>query len=324
MSLKVDYSSVRQALERIDRVVHHTPVMTSKTLNNITGYEIFLKCENFQRGGAFKFRGAYNTICQLTKEEKEKGVIAFSSGNHAQAVALASKLLGVHAVNCMPSDSPSIKKEAAKGYGGESIFYDRFRENREEIASRFSEEKGMSLIPPYDDPRVIAGAGTAALELLQEVESLDTIVVPIGGGGLISGTSIAAHGFNSKTRIFGVEPESANDTLISLRKRNRISIDPSNTIADGLRATTPGTLTFPIIQEHVEDIVTVTDDEIMRAIYFAVTRLKIIMEPSAAVTLAALLANRFPIQKKRIGVIVSGGNIDPLLLAEVCQLNSEF
>ncbi|WP_333639816.1 threonine/serine dehydratase [Laceyella tengchongensis] len=274
-----------------------------------------MKCENFQRGGAFKFRGAYNAISQLSREEKKRGVVAFSSGNHAQAVALAAKELGIHAVNYMPIDSPSIKKEAMKEYGGEVVFYDRINEDREAIARKFSEEKGMTIIPPFDDPRVVAGAGTSALELLQDVGTVDVMMVPIGGGGLISGTSIAAHGFDARIKVIGVEPEGAHDTLLSLRAGKRVGIPPSNTIADGLRATIPGRFTFPIIEKHVENIVTVNDDEIIEAMRFAMTRLKMVVEPSGAVTLAALLSKRLPFKNKRVGIIISGGNVDPSLVA---------
>lgn len=274
-----------------------------------------MKCENFQRRGAFKFRGAYNAISQLSREEKKRGVVAFSSGNHAQAVALAAKELGIHAVNYMPIDSPSIKKEAMKEYGGEVVFYDRINEDREAIARKFSEEKGMTIIPPFDDPRVVAGAGTSALELLQDVGTVDVMMVPIGGGGLISGTSIAAHGFDARIKVIGVEPEGAHDTLLSLKAGKRIAIPPSNTIADGLRATIPGRFTFPIIEKHVENIVTVNDDEIIEAMRFAMTRLKMVVEPSGAVTLAALLSKRLPFKNKRVGIIISGGNVDPSLVA---------
>lgn len=314
MKSEVCFSSVQEALERINGVAHRTPVMTSRILNQITGREVYMKCENFQRGGAFKFRGAYNAICQLSKEEKERGVVAFSSGNHAQAVALAAKELGIYAVNCIPKDSPSIKKEAVKEYGGEVIFFDRFKEDREAIARELSDEKGLVVIPPFDDPRIVAGAGTVALELLQEVGTLDAIVVAVGGGGLISGSSIAAHGFDAKIQMIGVEPEGAHDTLLSLKAGKRIAIAPSNTIADGLRATVPGELTFPIIRKHVENIITVTDDEIKQAMLFAMTRLKIVLEPSGAVSLAALLSGRLPLKYQRIGIILSGGNVDPQMM----------
>jgi threonine dehydratase len=309
---------IQEAFGRLKGIANQTPVMTSRTLNRLTGQQVFLKCENFQRGGSFKFRGAYNTISQLTPEQKQKGIVAFSSGNHAQGVALAANILGIQAMNCMPQDAPSIKVQATKGYGVEVVFYDRQRENREEIAEKWSEEKGMTIIPPFDDPRIISGAGTAALELLKEVGELDAIIAPIGGGGLISGTALAAHGINPSIRIFGVEPEGAEDTLLSLQAGKRITIDPPHTIADGLRVTTPGHITFPIIQQHIEQVITVTDHEIMEALRFALTRLKIVIEPSSAVALAAVLTGRLPLKEnKRIGVIISGGNVDPSLLAKL-------
>lgn len=315
MKRNVSFSDVLEALERLNGVAHRTPVVTSRILNKMSDQEVYVKCENFQRGGAFKFRGAYNAISQLSREEKKRGVVAFSSGNHAQAVALAAKELGILAVNYMPIDSPSIKKEAMKEYGGEVVFYDRINEDREAIARKFSEEKGMTIIPPFDDPRVVAGAGTSALELLQDVGTLDVMMVPIGGGGLISGTSIAAHGFDARIKVIGVEPEGAHDTLLSLKEGKRVAIPPSNTIADGLRATIPGRFTFPIIEKHVENIVTVNDDEIIEAMRFAMTRLKMVVEPSGAVTLAALLSKRLPFKNKRVGIIISGGNVDPSLVA---------
>ncbi|TCS95455.1 pyridoxal-phosphate dependent enzyme [Hazenella coriacea] len=318
MHLEPTFTSVQQAFERIQGIVHRTPVITSRTLNEMTGYEVFLKCENFQRAGAFKFRGAYHTLSQLTDEEKQRGVVAFSSGNHAQAVALAAKILGIRAVNCMPLDSPSIKVEAAKGYGGEIVFYDRLREDREAIARKFSEGQGMTLIRPFDDPRIIAGAGTAALELMQEVEEVDAWVVPVGGGGLISGTSIAAHGVSPTTRIIGVEPKDADDTRLSLRVGKRVEITPPKTIADGLRVVSPGEVTFPIIQKHVEEIVTVSDDEIKEAMRFAMSRLKLIIEPSGAVGLAALLSGRNPLKGcKRMGLMISGGNVDLAMIKNI-------
>lgn len=315
--MALSYSSVQEAWIRLKGVAHQTPVITSKTLNKMTGKEVYIKCENFQRGGAFKFRGAYHAIQQLSDEEKKKGVVAFSSGNHAQAIALAAKFSGIRAVLCMPSDSPAIKKAAVQSYGGEIVFYDRLKEDRETIAQRFSEEEGMALIPPFDDPRVIAGAGTAALEFLDEVGTLDAIIVPVGGGGLISGSALAAHGVDPSISIIGVEPEGAEDTYLSMKAGKRIQIAPPDTIADGLRTVTPGKITFPIIQQYVEDIVSVSDEEIKEAILFAMTRLKIVLEPSGAVPLAALISRRIPISKKRIGLIVSGGNIDPSLITDI-------
>lgn len=314
MNIDIDFSSIQEAVNRLNGIAHHTPVMTSRTLNRLTGQEVFIKCENFQCGGSFKFRGAFNAIHQLSNDEKQKGIVAFSSGNHAQAVALAAQKMEIKAIVCMPTDSPSIKKYAVKSYGGEVVLYDRMIEDREAIAQRISEENGMTVIPPFDDPRIITGAGTVAFDFLREVKKLDAIVVPVGGGGLISGTSIAVHGLDSRIKVIGVEPSGAHDTYLSLEAGKRISIESPNTIADGLRATIPGKMTFPIIMKHVESIVTVTDDEIIKAIRFAFTRLKIVIEPSGATSLAALLFKRISPRYKRIGVIISGGNVDPLIL----------
>ncbi|SFJ75408.1 threo-3-hydroxy-L-aspartate ammonia-lyase [Thermoflavimicrobium dichotomicum] len=312
----MEYATIRAAYERIREVVHQTPVITSRTLNQITGKTIFLKCENFQRGGAFKFRGAYNTIMQLSEEEKRHGVVAYSSGNHAQAVALAARLCGTRAVICMPEDCPAVKLEATKGYGAEIVLYDRHAEDREEVAKKLAEERGLTIIPPYDHPSIIAGAGTAALELLEQVSDLDAVMTAVGGGGLISGTSLATHGKDPAIRIYGVEPDTADDARQSLKQGERVMIAPPATIADGLRSQVLGELTFPMVKEHVADILTVTDEEILAAVQFALLRLKIVIEPSGAVPLAAALFHKLPSQVKRIGIIISGGNIDPQVLSE--------
>ncbi|OYD06708.1 pyridoxal-phosphate dependent enzyme [Paludifilum halophilum] len=308
------YELVRNAGQRLKNVAHRTPVFTSLTLNNRAGSEVYLKCENLQRGGAFKFRGAYNTISRLSPEQRRRGVIAFSSGNHAQAVALASKTLGVSAVICMPKDAPGVKVEATRDYGAEIIFYDRMTEDREEVARRIAEERQLTLIPPYNHPHIMAGAGTAALELLREVPDLDAVLAPVGGGGLLSGTAVAAKGISPDTRIFGAEPEQADDTRQSFYAEKRISIPAPDTLADGLRITIPGEQTFPVIRRHAEDIVTVSESMIREALYFALLRLKLVIEPSGVVPLAALINRRLPDNLRRIGVVVSGGNIDPAVL----------
>jgi threonine dehydratase len=315
----ISFGDILAARERLRGVAHVTPVITSHTLDAQAGRTVFLKCENLQRGGAFKFRGAYNPISQLNPAERERGVIAFSSGNHAQGVALAARLLGAPAVICMPDDAPAVKVAATRGYGAEVIFYDRQKDDRDSIARGIAQQRGMTLVPPYDDPRIMAGAGTAALELVEEVADLDAVLVPIGGGGLIAGSSIAVHGSNPAIRIFGVEPAGADDTLRSLRAGERVGIAPPSTIADGLRVAKPGALTFPAVQRHVEDIVIVTDDEILEAVRFALLRLKLVIEPSGAVPLAALLSGRLPQEVKRVGAIISGGNIDPPVLARLWQ-----
>jgi threo-3-hydroxy-L-aspartate ammonia-lyase len=311
----INFDDIRAAQQRLRGVAHITPVVTSRTLDEQAGRTVFLKCENLQRGGAFKFRGAYNTISQLVPEARTRGVLAFSSGNHAQGVALAARLLGAPAVICMPDDAPAVKVTATRGYGAEVIFYDRLKDDRDAVARGIAAERGMTLVPPYDDLRIMAGAGTAALELVEHVPDLDAALVPIGGGGLIAGSAIAIHGANPKTRIFGVEPAGADDTLQSLRAGERVGIAPPSTIADGLRVAKPGALTFPVVQRHVEDILVVSDDEILDAVRFALLRLKMVVEPSGAVTLAALLFGRLPSEVSRVGAIISGGNIDPPVLA---------
>jgi threonine dehydratase len=318
----VTLGDVRAAHERLRGVANVTPVATSRTLDAIAGRSVFLKCENLQRGGAFKFRGAYNTIRQLPAEARRRGVVAFSSGNHAQGVALAAKLLDAPAVICMPNDAPAVKVAATRGYGAEVIFYDRIKDDREAFARRVAIERGMTLVPPYDHPHIMAGAGTAALELLEAVPDLDAIIVPIGGGGLIGGTAIAAHGVCPAVRVFGVEPADGDDTLRSLRAGERVRIPPPRTVADGLRITMPGALTFPIVQRHVADVVLVSDEEILEAVRFALLRLKLVVEPSGAAPLAALLAGRLPANIRRVGAILSGGNIDPPLLGRLWPVDS--
>jgi threonine dehydratase len=315
----IGFDDILSARERLHNVANLTPVMTSRTLDGLAGRQVFLKCENLQRGGAFKFRGAYNTISQLPEDARARGVLAFSSGNHAQGVALAARLLRVPAVICMPSDAPPIKVAATRGYGAEVIFYDRLRDDRETFARRIADERGMELVPPYDHPQIMAGAGTAALELLEQVPDLDLVVAPIGGGGLIAGTAIATHGLRPSTQVIGVEPEGADDTLRSLQAGERTRIPPPATIADGLRITMPGALTFPVVRRHVAEVVAVDEAAILEAIRFALLRLKLVIEPSGAVVLAAALSGRLPAGARRAGLIVSGGNIDPELLGSLWQ-----
>lgn len=317
MTDAISFADVLAARDRLRGVAHLTPVATSRTLDALTGRAVFLKCENLQRGGAFKFRGAYTMISRLPDEARRRGVVAYSSGNHAQGVALAARLLDAPAVICMPSDAPAVKVEATRGYGAEIVFYDRMRDDRAALAQRIAEERGATLVPPYDHPHIMAGQGTAALELLEQVEGIDTLVVPVGGGGLISGCAVAAHGMNPAIQVIGVEPEDADDTRRSLEAGERITIPPPATIADGLRVTTPGALTFPIVQRHVAQIVTVSDDEIREAIRFVMLRMKLVVEPSGAAGVAAALASRLPDSARRVGVIVCGGNIDPPLLASL-------
>jgi len=303
------FSSVQAAAGRLRGVAHRTPVLTSHTLDELVGGSVFLKCENFQRMGAFKFRGAYNRIVQLDAQARAHGVVAFSSGNHAQGVALACKLLGIHATVVMPSDAPASKTAATRDYGAEIVFYDRHKSHRAEIAKDLCEERGATLIPPFDDPEIVAGAGTAALELLADVPDLDVIVTPVGGGGLLSGTALAAHGINSSIELHGVEPEAGNDFQQSLARGEIVHIDVPKTIADGLQTQAPGEITFPIVRDHVKSIVTVNDDQLRGAMRFAFERMKLAIEPSGAAGLAAVMARFLP-AGKRIGIIISGGNID--------------
>ncbi|GAB4215993.1 MAG: pyridoxal-phosphate dependent enzyme [Roseiflexaceae bacterium] len=313
----ISIEDVRQAQARLQGVAHRTPVVSSRTLDQQAGRPVLLKCENLQRGGAFKFRGAYNTISQLPDAVRARGVAAFSSGNHAQGVALAAQILGIPAVICMPDDAPAVKVAATRGYGAEVLFYDRQSADREAFARAVAEERGLTLVPPYDDLQIMAGAGTAALELLEQAPEVDILLVPIGGGGLIAGSAVAAHGVKPGLRLFGVEPESADDTRQSLHAGERRCIPPPPTIADGLRVTVPGRLTFPVVQQHVEEVLTVSDEEIRAAVRFAIERLKMVIEPSGAATLAVALAGRLPPGSGAAGLLISGGNIDPALLAQM-------
>ena len=306
----VTIEHVRAAARRLEGIAHRTPVMTSRTLNARTGAQIFLKCENFQRMGAFKFRGAYNRIVQLNADERRAGVVAFSSGNHAQGVALASKLLGVPAVIVMPDDAPKAKIDATREYGAEIVFYDRHRSHRAEIAQRICAEREATLVPPFDDPHIIAGAGTAVLELMEEVEGLEAIVTPVGGGGLLSGSAVAAHGFDSDVEIYGVEPQAGNDFQQSLDRGEIVHIEVPRTIADGLQTQAPGEITFATIRAHRGTIVTISDEQLRDAMRFAFERLKIVIEPSGAAGIAAILFGKIPVAGKRIGVVISGGNVD--------------
>ena len=313
----VTLQDVRDAAKRIDGVAHHTPVIRSRTLDALVGAEVFIKAENLQRIGAFKFRGAYNAIRRLPAEQLARGIAAYSSGNHAQAVALSARELGTTAVIVMPADTPRSKLDAVAGYGAEIITYDRYTGNREQIGERLAAERGLALIPPYEHPDVIAGQGTAALELLEEVGDLDALVVPVGGGGLIAGSATAAKGLQPGIRVVGVEPAAGDDTHRSLAAGERVRIPVPRTIADGQAAPIPGELTFSINRRLVDEIVLVTDDEIRAGLRFAVDRLKQVLEPSGATGLAALLAGRLRPAPARIGVIISGGNVSTARLAEL-------
>ena len=309
------FADVQAAAERLRGVAHRTPVVTSSTLDARTGAQVFLKAENLQRIGAFKFRGAYNAIAQLDPEQKRRGVVAFSSGNHAQGVALAAKLLGVPATIVMPTDAPAAKAAATRGYGAQIVTYDRERMNRAEIAAKLAAETGATLVPPYDDPNIIAGQGTAAMELVEDTGPLDVLLVPLGGGGLLAGTCLAATALSPGIRIYGVEPEAGDDWLRSWRESHIVSIPVPKTIADGQQTQAPGELTWPIVRALGTGVITVSDDEIRTAMRFAFERLKLVIEPSGASAFAALLHERVNSAGMRIGVVLSGGNVDPGIFA---------
>lgn len=308
---------VREAHERIRPLIHRTPVIKSRSFDEASRRQVFFKCENFQRAGAFKIRGATNKILSLTAEEKRRGVVAFSSGNHAQAVALAAGEASVRAVVAMPEDAPKSKVVATRAYGAEIVFYDRHGEDREAVAHAIAEREDLVMVPPYDDYLVMAGQGTSALEFLEDVPDLDCILAPCSGGGLFAGVSTAAKGIRREIRCFAVEPETGDDTRQSFVKGERISIPPPLTIADGLRVQSPGALTFPIIQENAEDVLTVSDAEIVATIKFMLFRMKTLVEPSGAAAAAAVLHGKLPSENRRVGVIISGGNIDPDALAQL-------
>jgi threonine dehydratase len=314
----ITLDDVRDAAAQIKGVAHRTPVLRSRTLDALVGAEVFLKCENFQRVGAFKFRGAYNAASRLAPEQLSKGIAAYSSGNHAQAVALAARELGTTAVILMPEDTPRSKMDATAGYGAEIVTYDRYTGDRVAIGEALAADRGLALIPPYEHPHVIAGQGTAALELLEEAGDLDALIVPVGGGGLIAGSATAAKGLDPGIRVIGIEPEAGDDTKRSLEAGRRVSIPVPRTIADGQAADIPGELTFSINRRLVDEIALVTDDQIREAMRLAFERLKIVIEPSGATPLAALLAGRIDPVPSRIGVIVSGGNIGARRFAELC------
>ena len=314
---------VRAAMHRVRDHVHRTPVITSEWWDDATGLRTFFKCENLQRAGSFKIRGALNKLSLLGSEDRARGVVAFSSGNHAQGVALAARLVGTSAVICMPTDAPRLKLEATRAYGAEIVFYDRLKDDREALGRKIAAESGRVLVPPFDDPAIIAGQGTAALELFEDVRTLDALVTPVGGGGLMAGCSTVARALFPSMQIFGVEPETGNDVFLSLQKGERVSIPPPATIADGVRTTAPGALTFPILQQNLTDVVLVSDDEILAALRYLVFRARVVVEPTGAVGAAAVLARKLPVSAgSRVGVVVSGGNIDPELLIKIITVDA--
>jgi threonine dehydratase len=305
----IELDDVRRAAARLAGVAHRTPVLTSSTLDERTGTRVFIKSETFQRMGAFKFRGAYNAISSLSPDDLARGVCAVSSGNHAQAVALASRLCGTRAVILMPSDAPALKRAATEGYGAEVLEYERYGEDREELVHQLAAERDMVLVHPFDNPLVMAGQGTLALELLDDVQDLDVLMVPVGGGGLIAGCATVCAALSPGTSVIGVEPEAGDDVARSLAAGERVRIHVGETIADGQQAATPGELTWPIIKALAADVVTVTDAQIIAAMRFLFERMKLVVEPSGACAFAALLAGTPALQGRRVGVVLSGGNI---------------
>src|ERR1700754_3600226 len=310
------FDDVLDAAARLEGVAHRTPVLTSSTFNERTGAAVFFKCENFQRMGAFKFRGAYNAISHFDAEQRKAGVLTYSSGNHAQAIALSARLAGIHSTIVMPQDAPAAKMAATRGYGGEVITYDRYTQNREALGAKLAQERGMTLIPPYDHPHVIAGQGTAAKELIEETGPLDYLFVCLGGGGLIGGCALAAAELSPSCKVIGVEPEAGNDAQQSLARGEIVHIDVPRTIADGAASTHVGDYNFPIIQRHVDRIVTVSDAQLIETLRFFAQRMKMVVEPTGCLAAAAVLQKVVPVEGKRVGVIVSGGNVDLAKLAQ--------
>jgi threo-3-hydroxy-L-aspartate ammonia-lyase len=311
------YEKVLAAAKRLEGVAHKTPVMTSRLLDEHTGNTVFLKCENFQRMGAFKFRGAYNAVSTLPPDVRRRGIVTYSSGNHAQAIALTGKLLNIPTTVVMPSDAPAVKFAATKAYGASIVSYDRAKVAREAVAQQLIDKYGYTLIPPFDHEEVVAGQGTAAKELIEAVGELDYLFVQCGGGGLLSGSAISSKQLLPRCRVIGVEPELADDATRSFRTGELHRIDNPQTIADGLRTPSLGKITFPLVRTLVDDMVTVNENEIVTTMYYLWTRLKIVIEPSGAVSLAPLFHRTFPAQGKRIGVILSGGNVDVRQVGEI-------
>jgi threo-3-hydroxy-L-aspartate ammonia-lyase len=305
----VSYDDVAAAHERIKGAARRTPVLTSATVDALSGAKVFFKCENFQRMGAFKFRGAYNALSQLSPSEKERGVLAFSSGNHAQAIALAGRLLDIKTVIVMPQNAPRVKLEATRGYGAEVVTYGP-GEDREAFAAKVAKERGLPTVPPFNHPHVIAGQGTAAKELIEESGPLDLLLVPCGGAGLLSGCAVAAAHLSPSCKVVGVEPATGDDATRSFREKKLIKIDVPDTIADGARTTSLGSLTFPLVLRYVNDMVTVTDPELLAAMFFLWERMKMVVEPTGALAFAALFHKKIKAEKKRVGIVISGGNVD--------------
>jgi threonine dehydratase len=314
----VTFEDVVAAEERIKVLARKTPVFTSRLFDEAAGVRAYFKCENLQRGGAFKIRGATNFIQSLSEAERKRGVVAYSSGNHAQAVAIAAAHAGAKATIVMPADAPKAKVESTQAYGPKIVFYDRQRESREEIAHQIAAAQGAAIVPPYDHPWIVAGQGTAALELLGAHPDLDALVVPLGGGGLLSGSLLVARALNPEMAVLGVEPELANDWHRSLAAGHPVEISPPPTIADGLRTLVPGKVTFPIVHSLVSDVLLVSEEEIKDTMRFVLSRMKLVVEPSGAVAAAAVLKRKIPHPIHSLGVILSGGNVDMDVLAQIC------
>ncbi|EJO58808.1 threo-3-hydroxy-L-aspartate ammonia-lyase [Burkholderia multivorans] len=304
------FDDVAAAAARIAGHAHRTPVMTSRTVDDALGAQVFFKCENLQRMGAFKFRGAFNALSRFDAEQRRRGVVAFSSGNHAQAIALSARMLGIPATIVMPQDAPAAKIAATRGYGGTVVTYDRYTEDREQIGRELAERDGLTLIPPYDHPDVIAGQGTAAMELLDEVGPLDAVFTPLGGGGLLSGTALATRALSPDARLYGVEPEAGNDGQQSFRSGAIVHIDTPRTIADGAQTQHLGNITFPIIRRDVDDILTATDDELVDCMRLFASRMKIVVEPTGCLSFAGARRMKDELKGKRVGIVISGGNVD--------------
>ncbi|WP_175765733.1 threo-3-hydroxy-L-aspartate ammonia-lyase [Burkholderia ambifaria] len=313
------YDDVAAAAARLEGHAHRTPVMTSRTIDEALGAQVFFKCENLQRMGAFKFRGAFNALSRFDATQRRNGVVAFSSGNHAQAIALSARILGIPATIVMPQDAPAAKMAATRGYGGNVVTYDRYTEDREQIGRELAEKHGLTLVPPYDHADVIAGQGTAAKELFDEVGPLDAVFTPLGGGGLLSGTALATRALSPHAKLYGVEPEAGNDGQQSFRSGSIVHIDTPRTIADGAQTQHLGNLTFPILRRDVDDILTATDAELVDCMRFFATRMKIVVEPTGCLSFAAARRMKDELKGKRVGIVISGGNVD---LENFCTLVS--
>ena len=311
------YADVEAAARRIEGQAHRTPVLTSRTVDELFGAQVFFKCENFQRMGAFKFRGAFNALSRFTPEQRRFGVVAFSSGNHAQAIALSARILGMPATIVMPEDAPAAKIAATRGYGGQVVLYDRYTEDRQQIGRDLAEKHGLTLIPPFDHPDVLTGQGTAAKELFDEVGPLDAVFAPLGGGGLLSGTALSTRALSPTARLYGVEPEAGNDGQQSLRSGQVVTIDTPRTIADGAQTPHLGDITFALIRQHVDDVLTASDAQLVDAMGFFASRMKMLVEPTGCLGFAAAKAMKDELKGQRVGIVISGGNVD---MARFCEL----